>query len=69
MISRVLRVQRAERLVHQQHVGIDGQRSRDPDPLAHAARQLVRVVALEALQTDQPSSQLARLAAGSAGAC
>ena len=37
------RVERAERLVHQQHVGVGGQRAGEADPLLHAAGQLVRV--------------------------
>ena len=36
------RIERAERLVHQQDRRIDRQRPRDPDPLALPARQLVR---------------------------
>ena len=40
-------VERAERLVHQQDVGLGGERARELDALAHAARQLVRVVAGE----------------------
>ncbi len=39
-----LRVDRGERLVEQQHVGIDGQRARQRHALAHAAGQLVRIV-------------------------
>ena len=36
------RVERAERLVHQQHVGVLGERAGERDALAHAARELVR---------------------------
>ena len=36
------RIERAERLVHQQHRRIDGQRARDADALPLSARQLVR---------------------------
>ncbi len=36
------RVERAERLVHQQHVRLRGQRAGDPDALLLAARQFVR---------------------------
>ena len=42
-----------ERLVHQHDVGVRGQRAGHRHPLAHAARQLVRVLLLEALQPDQ----------------
>ena len=37
-----LRVERAERLVHQQHLGIDGERAGDADALLHAAGKLMR---------------------------
>ena len=37
-----LRVERAERLVHQQHGGVDGQRAGDADALLHAAGKLMR---------------------------
>ena len=40
-----LRVHGGERFVEQQHVRIDGERARQRHALAHAARQLVRVVA------------------------
>ena len=36
------RIESAERLVHQQHRRIDGQRARDADALTLSARQLVR---------------------------
>ena len=48
-----LRIQRAERLVHQQRFGLVDQRARQRDALAHAARKLRRVVVLESLQPDQ----------------
>ena len=48
------RVERAERLVHQQDVGIVGEHARDRDALLHAARQLARVAVGEALEPDQP---------------
>ena len=38
-----LLVDRRERLVHQQHLGVDRERAREPDALAHAARELVRI--------------------------
>ena len=49
------RVDRAERLVHQHHRRVGGQGARDPDPLALATRELVRIpVAIGAgLQADQ----------------
>ena len=47
------RVERAERLVHQQHVRVLGQRPGQGDPLPHAAGQLVRPLAGEAAQVHQ----------------
>ena len=47
-----LLVDGAERLVHQQHVGLHRQRPGQADPLAHAAGKLVRVFVLEAGQAD-----------------
>ena len=38
-----LLVDRRERLVHQQHVGVDRERARQADALAHAAGELVRI--------------------------
>ena len=35
-----LRVERTERFVHKQDIGVDGKRTRDRDPLLHAARKL-----------------------------
>ena len=46
-------VECGERLVHQQHLGVDDQRAREPDTLAHAARQLLRIGALVAVEADQ----------------
>ncbi len=40
----VLGVERGERLVHQQHAGVGDESARDRAALAHAARELVRVV-------------------------
>ena len=48
----VLLVDRRERLVEQQHVGIDRQRPGQADALAHAARELVRIFVLEAGEAD-----------------
>ena len=39
-----------ERLVHQQHLGIDGERAGQADALAHAARQLVRIALSRSLR-------------------
>jgi hypothetical protein len=46
-------VERAERLVHQQHVGVEDVASRDGDALLHAAGELMRVRRLVALQAHQ----------------
>ena len=46
------RVEVTERLVHQQQVGLDGERAGDADTLLHAARQVGRVHVLEAVQAD-----------------
>ena len=45
-----LRVDRGERLVHQHDFGRVGERARDGDALLHAARQLVRILVLDAVQ-------------------
>ena len=47
-LSPGLFVDGAERLVHQQHVGLDGQCTGEADSLAHAAGELVRILVLEA---------------------
>ena len=57
-----LRVERAERLVEQQDLRLDGQRARERHPLALAARQLGRVALAEAVQLHQ-RQQLVDLAA------
>ena len=46
-------VKGGKRLVHQQGVGLDGQRAGEADALAHAAGQLLRIGGLEAVQADQ----------------
>ncbi len=46
-------VERAERLVHQQHVGFLCQRARHRDPLAHAAGELVGELAAERLEAHE----------------
>ena len=48
-----LRIERAERLVHQQQIGLDGERAREIAPLLHAARDLRRVEAAEIGQPDE----------------
>ena len=47
-----LRVDRGERLVHQQHVRLDRERACEPAALLHAARHLVRIGLLEAGEPD-----------------
>ena len=47
------RVERRERLVHVEDLGLHHQRARDLGALQHAARQLVRIVVLEALEADE----------------
>ncbi len=59
-----LGVERGERLIHQQHPRIEDQRSRQSDSLLHAARKLVRVVALEAHQAHQVQVVVDSLADG-----
>ncbi len=49
----VLRVEGAERLVHQQHVGLDGEGARDRPARAHAAAHAAGVVVLEAGEPDE----------------
>ncbi|MET4278485.1 hypothetical protein ABIB68_006587 [Bradyrhizobium sp. F1.2.2] len=48
-----LGVERGERLVHQQHLGIIGEASRDRDTLLHAAGELMRIAVGKAGQPDQ----------------
>ena len=58
-------VERAERLVHQQQVGIERQRARDRGALLHAARQLPGKLVAEAGEVDEFEPALdARLALG-----
>ena len=45
-------VERRERLVHQQHIGLDRERAREVDALAHAAGELVRVVVFKPLEVE-----------------
>src|SRR6266508_1920831 len=63
------RVQRTERLVHEQHVGLLGQGAGERDPLAHAAGQLVGALGGELGQPDlgqQPGCCLVPLGPGHA---
>ena len=53
------RVERRERLVEDQHFGIDGERPREADALLHAAAQLVGVRGLDRREPDD-GEQLAR---------
>jgi hypothetical protein len=48
-----LRVERGERLVHQQDRGVHDQRAHQPDALLHPARELVGIMALEAGEPDE----------------
>ena len=57
------RVERAERLVHQQHVGVLRERAGERDALAHAARELVRALVAKSPRCTISSSSLAPRAA------
>ncbi len=48
-----LRVERGERLVHQQHRRVHRQRPHQADALLHAAGELIGIVLLEAGEPDQ----------------
>ena len=54
-------VERAKRLIEQQHVGIKRERPGEADALLHAAGQFVRIVADEALEPDEPHEALGAL--------
>ena len=47
-----LDVERRERLVHEQDVGVEDERLRQADALSHAARELVRIAVAEAAEAD-----------------
>ena len=47
------RVERAERLVHQQRLGVGGERAGDADALLHAARKLVDHAVAKFGEADQ----------------
>src|SRR6516162_4324933 len=62
-------VERRERFIHQQNIGVNNERAREADPLAHAARQLAwigRLVAIQANQVDRGKRTLANLRLGKA---
>ena len=46
-------VERAERLVHQKQIGVEGERTRDRGALLHAAGKLPRIFVLEAGEIDE----------------
>src|SRR6266508_3254229 len=48
-----LSIERAERLIHQQDLRVEGERARNRGALAHAARKLRRIAVLEAGEPDQ----------------
>src|SRR5205085_6285149 len=48
-----LRIERGERLVHQQDVRIDRERAYQADALLHAAGELIRIMPLETLEADE----------------
>src|SRR5450631_1651948 len=48
-----LRVDRRERLIHQQHIRFDGERTRQPAALLHAAGHLIGERGFEAAEADQ----------------
>ena len=48
-----LRVERGERLVHQQDRRVHRERAHQPDALLHAAGELIGIVPLESGQADQ----------------
>src|SRR5215831_21213389 len=57
-------IERAEGLVHQQDVGIVHQRAADAGAHLHAARQLARILALEAFETHELQQPLGLNGAG-----
>ena len=58
-----LRIERAERLVHQQDFRIEGERARERGALLHAAGELRGIAVLETLQPDQIDERLRALLA------
>src|SRR5215471_6672342 len=62
-------VERRERFIHQQNIGVNNESACEADPLAHAARQLAwigRLVAIQANQVDRGERTLANLRLGKA---
>src|SRR6516162_6102429 len=62
-------VERRERFIHQQNIGVNDESACETDPLAHAARQLAwigRLVAIQANQVDRGKGTLANLGLGKA---
>ena len=55
-------VERRERLVEQQHVGIDDERAGEADALAHAARQFLGIGGFEPVEADQVDGRNGALA-------
>lgn len=53
-----LRVEVGERLVHQQHLGFDHERSGESDPLLLSARQLARVPRFQAFELHEPQGMV-----------
>ena len=51
-IGRCEHIERTEWLVHEEQFGLDHQRAREADALAHAAGKLFRVGILETVQAD-----------------
>jgi hypothetical protein len=49
--------ERAERFIHQQDLGVVGERSGECPPLTHAARELLGVGVLEAPEADLPDEE------------
>ena len=49
-----LGIEGGERLVHEKHFRIAGQRPRDGYPLLHAARELIRIAVAEGSQPEKP---------------
>ena len=56
------RVERAERLVEQQHLGLEGERAGERDALARAARQLGRAIGRHARVERDEVGELPRAA-------
>ena len=55
-----VRIERRERFIHQQHLRLVGEHTRDLDPLLHAAREFGRVLVFLAFEADQLEVALRR---------